>query len=421
MKKNFITHGYTLLIISLFVVGAFLRFYHFPDRLIFGPEQGISLLTSANNLTKFSLLGEYNLQRATSAGHNLIHGPLFSYFLLPFIVLFNFQALAISLIFPFLNLLTALFLFLVAKKLLGKLVAVFSLFFFLFSSLMIYHSLFIWIYHPLILLGTLSIWFVAKLSENPTKPSSGFWLGLISGIGFSLQYPFLIYGAFLFFLVFLLSKKRFSAGTLFIGGFFLANITRVIFDLRHDFYHLRTLWQFFLDVYYFHTVSAETYSYHYLHLFPIFCLFIGLIAAGLYKTRKVLAFIPVIIFLYFSFTSPLFDLNRAVGMPEGITLKTLEAAANTIANDQPPEKFNVVTLWDFDTIARPMRYLLQYNHGLTPQPIENYANVDAIYAFSPIDRNIYNPEVWELNTFKPYKVTPLNSPSTKYRLYKLIK
>ncbi len=412
---------YSSLIILLLVAGAFLRFYNFENRLIFGPEQGISLLTSAENLTKFSLLGEYNLQRATSTGHNLIHGPLFSYFLLPFIILFNFRVLPVSLVFPFLNLITALVLFVISKKLFGKLVAALTLFFFLFSSLMIYHSLFIWIYHPLILLCTLSIWFIAKLSESPTKAASAFWLGLISGIGFSLQYPFLIYGAFLFFLVLLLSKKHLAATFLFISGFFLANITRIIFDLRHDFYHLRTLWQFFLDVYIDKTISGAVYPYHYLHLFPLFCLLLALLSVGLYNIKKPLVLIPIIIYLYLNLASPMLNLKKSLGMPEGITLASLETAASTIAADQPPARYNVATLWDFDTVARPMRYLLKYYYDLPAQPFENYASIDALYVFAPEDRDIKKPQVWELNTFKPYQVTTLVSPSVKYRLYKLTK
>jgi len=171
---------YNLLIILLFALGAFLRLYNFPSRVIFGPEQGISLLTATANLEKFSLLGEYNLQRATSTGHNLIHGPLFSYFLLPFILIFNFRVLPISLIFPGLNLLTALVLFLVTKNLFGRSVAALTIFFFLGSSLMIYHSLFIWIYHPLILLGTLAIWFMAALN-GPKKSAASSGTGLLAG------------------------------------------------------------------------------------------------------------------------------------------------------------------------------------------------------------------------------------------------
>lgn len=416
---------YSLLVISLFAIGALLRFYNFENRLIFGPEQGISLLTSAANLEKFSLLGEYNLQRATSAGHNLIHGPLFSYFLLPFIFLFRFRALPISLVFPVLNLFTALVLFLMARRLFGKTVAILTLFFFLFSALMIYHSLFVWIYHPLILIGTLTIWLVALVAKNPRRLIPAFWLGLLSGIGFSLQYPYLIFAVFIFFLVVFLSQRRLLAAPLYLAGFFLANITRIIFDLRHDFYHLRTLWQFFIDVYIDRTISGATYPYHYLHLFPLFCLLLALFSAGLYKLYKPLVLFPIIIFLYLNFTSPIFSLNRSLGMPAGITLKSLELAAATIAADisadPPAGGFNVATLWDFDTRAHPLRYLLQYYHDLKPQGFADYGNVDALYVFAPENRDIYNPNVWELNTFKPYEVTVLTSPAVKYRLYKLTK
>lgn len=412
---------YKILIILVFVVGIFLRFYNFENRLIFGPEQAISLINSASNLDKFSLLGEYNLQRTTSTGLNLIHGPLFSYFLLPFIVLFNFRALPISLVFPVLNLLTALILFIITCKLFNKIVGFFTLFYFLFSSLMIYHSLFIWIYNPIPLLGVLTIWFISQLIKNKSKISSGFWLGLVSGIGFSLQYPYLFFAGLIFILCIFVSQKRLLMATLYAIGFLCANITRVIFDFRHDLFHVRVLWEFFLDVYVRHTVTASTYYYHYLHLFPVFCLLIALFTVGLYRIHKLLAVVILVAYLIVNFQSPNFNLKKSIGMPDGITLKTLESATNTIAKDSPPAKFNVVTLWDFDTLARPMRYLLKYYYHLIPQPFENYANVDAIYAFAPASYDIQHPGVWELKTFAPYKVELLASPSAKYLLYKLVK
>lgn len=404
-------YSYFVLFLLLFIVGSYLRFYNLPMRLVYGPEQGISLLTSAANMEKFSLLGEYNLQRFTSDGHNLIHGPLFSYFLLPFILLFNFRILPLTIMFVLLNLFTALTLFIISKKLFGKLVAILSLFYFLTSTLMIYHSLFIWIYNPLILLGVLSVWLI----------NSGFWLGLISGIGFNLQYPFLVYGAFLFLVTILISKRRLKSTILFIIGFCLANITRVIFDIRHDFYHIRTLWQFFVDVYINHSISAVTYNYHYLHLFPIFCLLLAFFSVGLYKIKKPLVLIPILIYLYFNFTSPLFNLDKSLGMPNGLTLSSLESAASVIAADKPPVQFNVATLWDFDTRAHPLRYLLKYYHHIVPAPVENYKDVSAIYVFAPESRDIYNPDVWELNVFRPYKIISLSSSSYGYKLYKLVK
>lgn len=412
---------YNPLLIFIFLAGVFLRLYNFQNRLIFGPEQAISLITSAANLEKFSLLGEYNLQRTTSTGLNLIHGPLFSYFLLPFILLFNFRVLPISYVFLVLNLLTGVALFIVTKKIFNRQVAIFSFFYFMFSALMISQSLFIWILNPLPLIGVFTLWFFSRLAKKRTEIIPVFWLGLLSGIGFSLHYPYLIFAGLVFSLCLLISQKRLAATLLFSAGFLTANLTRIIFDLRHDFYHLRVLWQFFLDVYYYKTVTAAVYDYHFLHLFPYFCLLLAFLSVGFYKIKKPLVLIPIFIYLYLNFQSPLFNLDKSIGMPPGITLKTLEIAADTIASDNPPSRFNVVTLWDFDTVARPLRYLLKYYHHLNAQPLENYAAVDAIYAFAPTSYDFNHPGVWELKTFAPYQVTKLTSPSPQYYLYKLSK
>ena len=402
---------FKLLILGMFVIGAFLRLYNFENRLVFGPEQAISLMNSAANLEKFSLLGEYNLQRTTSTGLNLIHGPLFSYFLLPFIVVFNYRVFPISLVFPILNLLTALALFMVTSKLFGKLIAALSLSYFLFSSLMIYHSLFIWIYNPIPLLGVLTVWFFSR-------PST-FWLGVVSGIGFSLQYPYLFFALFTLGLICYLSARKARSILVFSFGFLLANFTKVIFDFRHEFFHLKVFWQFFLDVYVRHSVTAPTYYYHYLQLFPIFCIIIAFLTVGLYKINKFVALLALVLYLFVNLKLPLLNLKKPVGMPAGITLRTLENAANFIAKDNPPAKFNLVTLWDFDTRANPLRYLMKYYYQLTPAGYENYNDVDILYAFAPENYDIVNPHVWELTVFHPYQVTDLKINASGYRLYKL--
>lgn len=421
MKKLWQKYNYPILVTVIFSIGAFLRLYNFENRLIFGPEQAISLTNSAANLEKFSLLGEFNLQRTTSTGLNLIHGPLFSYFLLPFIILFDYRVLPISFVFPLLNLLTAFILLIASSKLFGKVVGLFSFAFFLFSSLMIYHSMFIWIYNPLPLLGVITLWLTAKLIQNRSSVSIVFWLGLISGIGFSLQYPYLVFAFVIYLLILYLSSKKLISFFVYPLGFILANITRVIFDLRHDFFHLRVLWEFFLDVYVRHTVTASAYYYHYLHLFPLFCLLLAILAAGIYRLNRYFSIVVVAVYAILNLQSSLLNLAKATGMPNDITLKTLESIALVINQDNPPQRFNLVTLWDFDTLARPLRYLLKSYYHKSAQPFENYANVDTIYAFAPLDYDIGHPGVWELKTYMPYVVSRLESPSEKYVLYKLTK
>ena len=412
---------YKLLIISLFIAGAFLRFYNFENRMIFGPEQGISLMTSAANLEKFSLLGETNLQRSTNTGLIPFHGAYYSYLILPLIVLANYQVLPITLAFAGLNLITALIFFVVSQRLFGKTVAVLALFFFIFSAVMIHHSLFTWILNPLPLVGIFNLWFLSKLVKNRKLLFPIFLIGFLSGFGFGLQNLYLPFGILMLILIMIISPRKLLSVPTYLFGAILGNLPMVIFDLRHDFYHFRTLWQYFLDVYVNHTVSGFTDYYHYLYLFPYLFLFWAVSCAALYKIYKPLAFVIPLLFLYTNFSSPFINLNSSTGMPTGITLRTLEVAAKAIASDNPPKKFNVATLWDFDTRANPLRYLLKYYYHLTPEGYENYTAIDTLYVFAPDSYDVVKPRVWELTTFLPYRIFDLGINSPGYRLYKLSK
>jgi hypothetical protein len=420
LKKTFRNHGYLILIIVLFVVGTLLRLYNFQNRLIFGPEQGMSLITSAQNLQKFSLLGETNLIRVTSAGHIPFHGALYSYLILPLLLLFNYRVLPITLFFTLLNLVTAFVFFKVTLRLFGKATAALSLFFFLFSGVMIHHSLFAWIVNPTPLLGVLSLWFVSVLTKNRKKLSPVFWLGFMSGFGFGLQNFYLLFALFLFVLILFISKKRLLAIISFLIGVIVGSLPTVVFDIRHDFYHIRTYWQFFFDLLTGKASGTSTY-YNYLFLYPFIFLFYAFITKILYKVWKPLALIPLVFFLYTNLNSSFINFNKSVGMAPGITLKSLESAAAIIASDNPPTNFNVATLWDFDTRANPMRYLLTYYYDKIPQPYDQYQNVAALYVFAPDDYDIKNPRVWELQTYLPYKVTTLPLSVPGYFLYKLTK
>lgn len=419
LKQRFQTHIYLYLILCMFAVGIFLRLYNFENRLIFGPEQGISFLTSAGNLEKFSLLGETNLIRTTSAGHIPFHGAVYSYLLLPLLVIFNYRVLPVTLAFCLLNIFTAYIFLRISEKMFGKTIAAFSLFFFLFSDIMIHHSLFAWIVNPTPLLGVLTLWCLFLLWQKRDRLSPVFWIGTMSGLGFGFQNFYLFFAGLLFILLISLTKKKIQSVIVFLFGVILGSLPTVIFDLRHDFYHTRTFFQYFLDVLAGKSSGDSSY-YNFLYLYPYLYIIYAFISKRLLHVWKPLALIPVTLFLYFSFTSPLFNLHQSVGMAPGITLKSLEMAASTIASTAP-KNFNVATLWDFDTRAYPLRYLLKYYYGKTAQPVEEYKNLDALYVFAPEKYDIANPQVWELQSYLPYQTKDLVSPATNYHLYQLTK
>ncbi len=420
VRKIFRAQGYLFLIISLFAIGAFLRLYNFQNRLIFGPEQGMSFIVTASNLEKFSLLGETNLIRATSAGHIPFHGAMYNYLLLPFLLIFNFKVLPVTILFAVLNLVTAFILFKVANKIFGKTIAALSLFFFLFSDVMIHHSLFAWVVNPTPLLGVLTLWFIYKQIKNRNSFYPVLWVGIMSGFGFGLQSFYILFAGILFLLTIIISKKKLFTAFIFLFGVMLGSLPTVIFDIRHDFYHLRTFAQYFYEVA-IGTASGTSTYYNYLFLYPYLFLLYAFISKIFYKIKKPLILIPLIIFLYGSLNSPFINLHQSVGMAPGITLKSLESAAFIINKDNPPQRFNVATLWDFDTRANPLRYILSFNYHKKPQAVEEYKNIDALYVFAPEDYDMKIPRVWELQIFMPYKITDLSLPVPGYRLYKLTK
>ncbi len=414
------TRSFLILIIVLFAIGAFLRLYNFENRLIFGPEQAISLLTSASYLEKPSLLGEVNLQRATSTGLNPYHGAYFNYLLVPLIVIFKYNPLPITYVFAFLNLFTALLFFFVTKKIFGKVTAVFALIYFLFSSKMIHHSLFIWNLNFLPLLGVLVLWIFINLYKKRQKIIYPFWLGVIGGVGFGLQYLFFPFILLIFILSILFSKKKIQAVSVFFIGIIFGALTMVIFDLRHDFYYTRTLWLYLLDVIN-HRVVGGIHYYDFMYLIPYLFLFYAGVTTLLYKIRKPLCIIPLVAFILVNMNSPLINFNSSTGIVPGINLPVLESASSIISKANPPSRFNVATLWDFDTQAHQLRYLLTYIYNKKPQPVDEYTNIDALYAFAPETYDIKNPKVYELMSYYPYKISEMGLTVPNFRLYKLTK
>ena len=285
----------------------------------------MSFITSAQNLEKFSLLGETNLIRATSDSHIPFHGVMYSYFILPVLIIFRFRVLPITYFFAFLNLFTGLVLFLVVKKIFGKAVAALSLFFFLTSDVMIHHSLFAWIVNPTPLLGVLTLWLVYILTKHRRKLSPILGIGIVSGLGFGMQNFYIFFAAFLLFLISIISKRKLFAFFTYLFGVVIGSLPTIIFDVRHDFYHIRTFAQYFYEVAIGKASGTSTY-YNYLFLYPFLFIFYAFITKLLYKIYKPLALVPVILFLYGSFNSPFFNLHQSVGMAPGATSCPLDSA-----------------------------------------------------------------------------------------------
>ena len=407
-----------LLIVAVFLFAFLVRFYNFGERITFGPEQAISLISAAENLEKPSLLGIPYLLRQTTSGLQLFTAPLFGYSLIPLILLFNFDPIAITGFFVFLNLFTGFLVFLVSKEIFDEKVALFSAVLFLFSSHMVYHSLFIWTSNYMPLIGVLTICGLYKFK----KKQASFWtfaLGVLTGVGFGIQYFYLLAGLLVLLVVLKVSKKRVIHGSYFLLGILVGELPTVLFDLKHNFYHLKTLWSYFVETLKFPGQSQLSY-YHFLVFWPLLAILFGLVFSKIFTKSKLALLAMAAVFIYLSLNSSLVSFKNAVGMPSGLTAKKILLASESISRDNP-RNFNLSVLMDFDFRGYVLRYPLKYLYKKSPLSVEDYPNAGVLYVLSQKNYDFSQPGVWELRSFLPYKVVLLSEIDDNYGVFKLIK
>lgn len=420
--KNFLkklSNKSNLLIIAIFAFAIVIRFYNFSYRVVYGPEQGLSLLTAAENIKAPSLLGIPYLLRQTSTGLSLFVSPLFLYSLVPFILIFKFNVFGITSIFTLINLVTGITVFCVTKKLFNKKAAIFALTLFLFSDYMIYHSLFIWISNYMPLIGVATFYCLYRFASAKKKYTLAFLLGLLSGIGFGIQYLYLFGALLVFILLLKFSKKKFLDATLFIAGAVVGELPTVLFDLKHNFYNVKTLFEYFLDTTR-HPGQSQISYYHFLVVWPIVAIFIGILLTKLYKKSKLLSVLLIVVYIIINLLSPRISFKHAIGMPENLTANDILYTSKVISDDNPKD-FNVAVLMDFDNRAYILRYPLEFVYGKIPLGVEDYPNAGSLYVLANDKYNFYGEGIWEVSSFHPTKVKVLKDLGDGYSVFKLTK
>lgn len=413
MVKN----NHVLFLLLILICALTIRFYNFNNRINFGPEQAISLITSAEYIKdKITLIGLPSTQRVTSTGHIIFSSPLFNYSLMPLELIFNFDPIPITAYFAFLNIITGFVIFFLIKKLFSIKIAFFTLILFLFNNYMIFHSMFIWIVNYLPLIGIVTFYLLIRFKEKNRRVQS-LLIGLLSGVAFGTEYLYIFTSILVFIFLVYFSKKKLIHALFFFAGIVFASLPMIVFDLKHNFYYLSTFYQYFID-----TINSPGQSkisyYHFLQFWPILALGAGILLAKIYQKNICLAVFLSLIYVLFNISSPLVNFNEAVGMNKSLNYPILNTAANQIAYDKP-KKFNVATTWDFDSRAHSLRYLLQYRYGIIPEDVEEYKNVDNIYVMTNPNYDFEKTSLYEIYNFKPFTVEILAKISNDYSVFKL--
>jgi 4-amino-4-deoxy-L-arabinose transferase-like glycosyltransferase len=220
----------------LLLIGILLRFYNLENFTVFLSDQGRDTIIVKRIVTleNLPLIGP-----PTSIGQ-VFMGPFFYYLLAPFLLLFNFHPIGMTVGVAVLSVIGIVLSYLVVKKQTSFYIALFFLFLIVFSQVQIEFARFAWNPNLLPIFAFLTLYFF-YLSVTKHRLLFSFVYGALFALSVQLHYLaiFLSVPLAVFFVETVvrkgLSKAVFKNIGAAIGGFLVFFSPLILFDLRHGF------------------------------------------------------------------------------------------------------------------------------------------------------------------------------------------
>lgn len=238
-------------ILTILFIGAFLRLYRIEDYMGFLGDEGRDVLVVKRMLVDhdFTLLGPI-----TSVG--LMHlGPMYYYFMLPFLWLSNLHPVGPAIMVALFSIATIWLIWKVGREYFDLKTATIASLLYALSPLVINYSHSSWNPNILPFWGLLLIYSLLKVTAYGKKG----WLvvtGLSLGIALQLHYVSLVFIPLIFVSLFLHKKQFTLKNFLLVGsGFLLTFWPFLLFEARHHFINIQTVFQFMIR-----TGDAKSFS-----------------------------------------------------------------------------------------------------------------------------------------------------------------
>lgn len=410
-KTRFVSLIIVLCLLSVYFI---FRLYDHSERVNFAEDQGIILQDTFDmwHQLKPKLIGP-----KVSHGYDgrfFFHGPYVYYFLLPGLLFSSWNPLGGSIATIVWNSLGVVFLYLVGTKLKSRLFGIFAALIFATNPFLILYSSFVW--NPNFL-PFISIIFAFILLDTKKKNFNKniFVLGLLTGIGLLLHYQMvfvlpILFGYFLYNKLFSLKKI-----ILFFCSLCIGLIPMILFELKHDFYNIRTIYYVISNGY---ATSGGLPGFYF--MVPIIIILILGTAIFLKKISvKNKRFFLLVLFLIT--VTQIFLGVKSILLPSNqLSYIEIDSAAKIIISTQV-ENFNIVNLTTGNTRADSLRYTLSYK-GKKPLDVEKYPEADVLFVlYKDVPHVVVESDpVWEISSNKRKVVQKWRlGDSSNYYLYML--
>ena len=201
---------------------------------------------------------------------------------------------------------------------------------------------------------------------------------------------------------------------MFIGGVVIGYSPLLIFDLRNNFYNIKTIFQW---LWLGGDEKIIVPIYYFLAFVPFICLGLACFVDKL-KNKLVLILLMISLIGYSFYIK--INQKEALGMPGGWNYLLQEEVVNKIMKNDCPNNFNVASTISGDTRAYDLRFLLTVKN-CKPMGIEEYSKAEKLFLIAPINRPPENETVWEVSTFGKFKTNQKINLTTNINFYELEK
>lgn len=224
---------------------AFLRLYRIEDYMTFLGDEGRDVLVVYNILH-----GHLTLLGPTSSVGGFFLGPIYYYFIAPFLWLFNYNPVGPAVMVAIFGIVTVWLVYKFTSEFLNYKTGIIAAFLYAISPIVIYYSRSSWNPNILPFFSLLTIYVLYKATIN--KNLKLFFIsGILLGVCLQLHYLALFLGAIVFFYI-LFSEKTFellnlTKKYLFVfGGFLIGWSPFIAFEIRHGFTDFKSIFNFLI-------------------------------------------------------------------------------------------------------------------------------------------------------------------------------
>jgi hypothetical protein len=367
---------------------------------------------------KINLIGPIDASKEMF-GRQIFFGAFYYYALEILGILSSWNVIAISAFFTFLWILAFIAIFLWFYKSFGGTIAL------LIYSLLSFCPIFVSVSRQILNTQFVPIFGVMflMLLVNRRKKIHYFLAGVFWGLGLNVHYATALWLFIaLWFLIDDLRKKRFAFSNwlLLAFGGILAESPFLLFELRHNFYNIQTV---FFHIKYFKLSQGYTFAVWYYYVYTLLPVVAYLVASVLKRLRKSRVFYPII---FLGMLLSTYFLVQSLGpgghsafYPKGWSIERQKNVTQIIINDNP-KQFEVARTLSSDTRAMDLRWWLR-EAKVPVMDVVSYNTSPVLYLVTTPERPPETETVWEVSSLRPFNIEFKKDIGGGLYLYKLVR